>query len=119
MRSEDTKVLEFNQYQKCDKAPFIIYAGRQCSIENIDGCKNNPENSSTTKVSEHIQSGLLMSTVLSFTSKENKHDGCRHKDWMKKFYKSFREHVMEVINFKKVKLLTKDQQESYENPKIC
>ena len=22
----DTKVLEFNQYQKSDKAPFIIYA---------------------------------------------------------------------------------------------
>ena len=99
MPSEDTKVLEFNQYQKCDKAPFIIYAGRQCLIKNIDGCKNNPENSSTTKLSEHIQSGLLMSTVLPFTNKENKHDGCRRKYWMKKFYESFREYVMEIINF--------------------
>ena len=26
MPSEDTKILEFNQYQKCDKTPFIIYA---------------------------------------------------------------------------------------------
>ena len=26
MPSEDTKILEFNQYQKSDKAPFIIYA---------------------------------------------------------------------------------------------
>ena len=25
MCSEDTKVLEFNQYQKSDKTPFIIY----------------------------------------------------------------------------------------------
>ena len=26
MPSEDPKILEFNQYQKSDKAPFIIYA---------------------------------------------------------------------------------------------
>ena len=40
---------------------------------------------------------------------------------MKKFYESLREHAMEIINFKKkkMKLLTKKQQESYENAKIC
>ena len=26
MPSEDTKILQFNQNQKSDKAPFIIYA---------------------------------------------------------------------------------------------
>ena len=52
------KVLEFNQYQKSDKAPFIIHADLECIIEKIDGCINNPENSSTTKVSEHIHSGF-------------------------------------------------------------
>ena len=36
---------------KSDKAPFTIYAYLQCLIEKFDGCKNNPENSSTTKVS--------------------------------------------------------------------
>ena len=30
MPSEDTKILEFNQYQKSDKAPFIIYADLEC-----------------------------------------------------------------------------------------
>ena len=39
MPSEDTKILEFNQYQKSDKAPFIIYAGLECIIEKTDGCK--------------------------------------------------------------------------------
>ena len=43
MPSEDTKISEFNQYQKSDKAPFIIYAHLQCVIEKIDGCKINPE----------------------------------------------------------------------------
>ena len=43
MLSEDTKILEFNQYQKSDKAPFIIYADLECIIEKTDGCKNNPQ----------------------------------------------------------------------------
>ena len=30
MPSEVTKILEFNQCQKSDKAPFIIYADLEC-----------------------------------------------------------------------------------------
>ena len=84
MTSEDTKTLEFNQYQKSDKAPFIIYADLQCIIKKIDGCKNNPENLSTTKVSKHIPSGISTSTISSFRSIENNHDVYRGKDCKKK-----------------------------------
>ena len=40
---------------------------------------------------------------------------------MKKFSEFLREHPMKIINFekKKMKLLTKEQQESCENAKIC
>ena len=38
MPSEDTKILEFNQYQKSDKAPFIVYADLECIIRKIDRC---------------------------------------------------------------------------------
>ena len=40
---------------------------------------------------------------------------------MKKFRESLRGHAMKMINFKKkkMKLLTKEQHESYENAKIC
>ena len=34
MLSEDTKILEFNQFQKSDKAAFIIYAHLDCIIVN-------------------------------------------------------------------------------------
>ena len=133
MSSEDTKILEFNQYQKPDKATFIIYAGLECIVEKIDGCKNNPEYSSTalmhiqhifmyssTKVSEYILSGFSMSAISSFRSTENKLDVYKGKDCMKKFCESLREHAMKIVNFKikKVTLLTKEQQESYENVKI-
>ena len=52
-----------------------------------------------------------MSTILSFKSIEDKHDVYRDKDCMKKFCESSREHAMEIINFKKMRLLTKEQQQ--------
>ena len=61
-----------------------------------------------------------MSTISSFRSIENKHDVYRGKDYMKKFCQFLREHAMKIINFKKkkIKLLTKEQQDLYENAKI-
>ena len=52
-------------------------------IEKVDECKNNPKNSSTTKVSENISSAFSISTMSSFRSKENKHDVYRSNDCMK------------------------------------
>ena len=39
----------------------------------------------------------------------------------KKFCKSLREHTIDIVKFKKkkMKLLTKEQQKSYQNVKIC
>ena len=84
MPSEETKILEFNQFQKSDKVPFI-YADFECLIEKSDRCKNNPEISSTTNVGKHIPSIFSMSAISSFKSIENKHDTYRGKDFMKKF----------------------------------
>ena len=63
MPFEDSKILEFNQYQKSDKAPLIIYVDLERLIDKIDRCKNNPENSSAAKVSEHIPSRFSISTM--------------------------------------------------------
>ena len=103
MPSKDIEILEFNQYKKSDKSPFIIYSDFECLIEKIDGCKNNPENSS----------GFLMSKISSFRSIENKLDVYRGKDFL-------REHAVKIIDFKKKKrkLLIKEQKESYKNAKI-
>ena len=60
MSSEDINqlfnLIKFNQYQKSDKALFIIYVDLESLLEKIDVCRNNPEKSSTKKVSEHIPS---------------------------------------------------------------
>ena len=101
MSFEDTKMLKFNQHQNSHKPPIIIYADLERIIEKIDGCKNNRENSFTTKVSAHTPSGLSMSTIPLFRSIENKHDVYRGKDCMKKFCEYLRENAMKIINFKK------------------
>ena len=94
MLSEDTEILQFNQYQKSYKVPFIIYADLECIIEKIDECKNNPENSPATKVSEHIPSGFSIPIIFSCRSIENKHDVYRGKDCLKKFCEFLTEHAM-------------------------
>ena len=103
MPFKDTIIIEFNQYQKYDKVPFITYTNFECIIERIDRCQNNPENSSTTKVSEQIPPGFPMSTISPFSNIKNKHDVYRGKDCMKKFYESLREHALKMINSEKKK----------------
>ena len=49
MPSEKSYILEFNQYMKSDKIPFIIYADIESLFRKIDGWQNDPEDSSTIK----------------------------------------------------------------------
>ena len=97
--------------EKIYPASYIIYADLECIIENIDGCKKNPKNSSTTKVSEHSSSRFSVPTILPFRSIENKNDVYRGRDCMIKFCEFLRKHAIKIINFKKkkIKLLTKEQ----------
>ena len=50
-----------------------------------------------------------MSKIYSFRSIENNHDVYRGKACMKTFCKLLRERAMKIINFKKLKLLSKEQ----------
>ena len=57
---------------KSDKMSYIIYADMESLIKTTDGYANNPENSSTTKLDEHIRCGHSMSTIWTFDNTENK-----------------------------------------------
>ena len=88
MHFEATKILQLKQYKKSGKALFAIYVDLECLKEKNDAGKNNPENSSTTKVGGHMPQILMMSTIPSFKTIESKHDVYRNKDCIKKFCKS-------------------------------
>ena len=120
MSCEDVKVLEFNQYQKSGKTPFIIYIGLESLILKIDRCKDYREKSSTAKGREYILSGFSMSTISTLKYTENNHGVCRGKHCMKKFFESLRAHAIKIIDFKKKKNeIINKQQESNDNAKIC
>ena len=75
-----------------------------------------------TSVSEHVLSGYSVSTILSFRSIENEHDVYRGNKCMKKFYEPLREDAMKIVickKKKKMRLLIKLYQESYEKAKTC
>ena len=73
MPSEKDRISEFNQFMKLDKLSCIICADIEALIRRIDGCANNPENSSTTKIGEHIPCGYPMSIIWAFEDLKNKH----------------------------------------------
>ena len=50
MPSKESKMLKFNQYQKSDMTPSIIYADLESLIKRIDGRKSYFEISSGTKL---------------------------------------------------------------------
>ena len=121
MSSEKYRILEFNQYIKSDKMPYIIYADIHSLIRKIEGCTNNPENSSTTKIGEHIPCGYSMSTIGRFDNIENKHTLYRPKDCMKTFCESLRGNAQNIIDFVKKKMftLTKEELKSHQDETVC
>ena len=78
MPYQKDNVLQFNQYMKLDKMPYIIYA-------------NNVEKSSTTKIGVYISCRY---TIWSF-----------HNIVLKDFCTSLKEHAINVINFEKKKMI--------------
>ena len=64
---------------------------------------NNPENSSTTKVGEHVPCEYSISTTWLFDNIENKHILYCGKDFMKQFCEYLREHAKNIIDFERKK----------------
>ena len=101
MSSEMDKILEFNQCMKSDKMPYIIYADIEFLIRKLDGCANNPENFSTTKIGKQGLCGYSMTTIWAFDHIRNKHTLHRGKNCMKNFCESIREHTKNITDFEK------------------
>ena len=121
MPSKKGKIVKFNQYMKSDKRPYIIYDDIESLIRKIDGFANNSENSSTTKIGEHISCGYSIPTVWVLDHIENKHTLYHGEDCMKKFCTFSRERAKDIIDFEKKKIppLTKEELKSHQAAKVC
>ena len=72
MPTKDNIIIKYNQGEKSIKLPFVIYANLECLLEKMSSCINNPNESSTTKINEHIPSGYSIFTSCSFDQTKNK-----------------------------------------------
>lgn len=61
--TEEDKWLNYKDIRKQLKVPYIIYADFESLLQPIQGCDNNPENSSTIKTTKHIPSGFAYKVV--------------------------------------------------------
>ena len=73
-------------------------------FEKVPAYDNNPEESSTTKISKQHACGCLLFTHYSFHSSRRKYDFYRGTDCMKKFCLDLRKHATETINYEKNKM---------------
>ena len=70
--NKDNKILKYNHGEKSMRTPFIIYVDMGSLLEKIETCHNNPEKSSTTKLSKHAPSGYSFFTHCAIdTTKKN------------------------------------------------
>ena len=51
-------MLEFKNYHRREKVPFIIYADFECFIKPMQSCKPNPESSYTKQYQKHEPSSF-------------------------------------------------------------
>ena len=119
MPTENNNIIKYNHGEKSMKLPFVIYTDLECLLEKMSTCINNPNESSTTKISKHTTSGYSIFTHCSFDKSKNKLNYYnRDKDSMKKFSKDLREHVSKIINYEKKKMIPLATEEK-KKQKIC
>ena len=116
MPNEDSKILKYNHGENSIKVSFISYADLESLLEKMSTCHNNPEKSSTTKIS-----GYSLFTHCLFDLTKNKLDCYRSKDCMERFCKDLKEHATKIINYEKKEMisLTDAENKSYKKQEVC
>ena len=113
MPTKDNNIIKYNHGEKSIKIPFTIYADLECLLEKMSTCQNDPNKSSTTKISKHTPSGYSIFTNCSLDESKHKISYYRGNDCMKKFCKDLREHSTRIINYEKKNMIALTTEEKY------
>ena len=98
MPTKDDKKLKYNHGEKSLKATFTIYDDLECLLIKEQSCQKNPNESYAERKAKHEPSSYLLSLISSFDSIENKHNGYRGKDSIKRFCSDLKELATKIIN---------------------
>ena len=121
MPTKNNDIIKYNHGKKSMKLLFVIYTDLECLLEKMSTCKNNPNESSATKINKHIPSGYSIFTHCSFDKSKNKLNYYRGKDCIKKFSKNLREHASKIIDYEKKKMipLTTEEKIYHNKQNLC
>ena len=121
MPNKGNNILKFNHGENFMKAPCIFYADLDSILEKISTFHNNPNESSTVKISNHAPYGYSLFTYCSFDNTKNRLSYYRGQGSMRKFCKDLKEHATKIINCEKKEMITlnHEEHESYKNRKFC
>ena len=122
MPKPQNSIVKYSSGQYEFKVPFIMYADFESLLVPIEGAKNNPNISSTRRITEHVPSGWCVYSVSEYAKVKNPIRQYRGKDCVKEFC----EHIIsEAKSFyksnpeKPMYPLTKEEQSAYNHCKIC
>ena len=87
----------------------------------MNTCHDNPQKSSTAKISKHIPFGYSLYTHCSFDTTKNKFDYYRGKNCLKNFCLDLREHATKIIDYEKKDMtaLTNKKTKIHRKQKVC
>ena len=100
---------------------FTIYADLECLLIKQQSCQNNPNEFYTERKVMHEPCGYALTLVISFDSKQNKHNFYRGKDCIKRFCSDLKQFGTKIINYEgKVMIpLTDKENKFYEEQEKC
>ena len=94
------KMIKYNHGEKTMKIPFIIINDdMEFWLERINTCRNNPTNSSTTKITKHLASGYSLFTNCSFDETKNSIYHYAGEECVKILCKDLKECATKIINY--------------------
>ena len=99
-------MLEFKNYHRLEKVPFIVYADFECYIKPIQSCDPNPELSYTKQYQKHEPSSFCY-YIKCFDDVvyEPKLVSYTGEDAAKKFVKILEEDIREISSMPQKKMI--------------
>ena len=115
MANDNNKILKYNTGEKSLTVRFVIYANLECLLEEMGSLKIILENLIQRKKLSIHTSGYSLFTNCSFDAAKDKFDCYRDKDFMEKFCKDLKDHVMRIITYEEKEMipLTDNENKSY------
>ena len=100
---KEGETIEFKNYNRSVRVPFVIYADFEAITEKIDSCSPNPEESYTEQYQKHTPSGFCYFVKCSYDDYYAEPVVYRGEDCVEKFCSMIEKEVINIYDFYKKK----------------